>query len=111
MKCIQACQPVDPTQTMACYGHSAQHEEHAMETMIETGVCYGGQIDGTPSMQLCHLYRLYCALQVGQFFQMMLQAFNEPGYLEKLTGLDKLYDEGEAALETVDWDEEDEGDM
>jgi ubiquitin-like modifier-activating enzyme ATG7 len=44
-------------------------------------------------------------------FEMMLQAFNEPGYLEKLTGLDKLYDEGEAALETVDWDEEDEGDM
>ena len=46
-----------------------------------------------------------------QGFKMMLQAFNEPGYLEKLTGLDKLYDEGEAALETVDWDEEDEGDM
>ena len=46
-----------------------------------------------------------------QGFAMMLQAFNEPGYLEKLTGLDKLYDEGEAALETVDWDEEDEGDM
>jgi ubiquitin-like modifier-activating enzyme ATG7 len=44
-------------------------------------------------------------------FEMMLQAFNEPGYLEKLTGLDKLYDEGEAALETVDWDEDDEGDM
>ncbi|KIM80534.1 hypothetical protein PILCRDRAFT_789269 [Piloderma croceum F 1598] len=44
-------------------------------------------------------------------FEMMLQAFNEPGYLEKLTGLDKLYDEGEAALENVDWDEDDEGDM
>jgi len=44
-------------------------------------------------------------------FEMMLQAFNEPGCLEKLTGLDKLYDEGEAALETVDWDEDDEGDM
>jgi len=44
-------------------------------------------------------------------FEMMLQAFNKPGYLEKLTGLDKLYDEGEAALETVDWDEDDEGDM
>ena len=44
-------------------------------------------------------------------FDMMLQAFNEPGYLEKLTGLDKLYDEGEAALETVDWDVEDEGDI
>jgi ubiquitin-like modifier-activating enzyme ATG7 len=42
---------------------------------------------------------------------MMLQALDEPGYLEKLTGLDKLYDEGEAALVPVDWDEEDEGDM
>ena len=42
---------------------------------------------------------------------MMLKAFNETGYLEKLTGLDKLYEEGEDALESVDWDEEDEGDM
>jgi ubiquitin-like modifier-activating enzyme ATG7 len=39
---------------------------------------------------------------------MMLKAFNEPKFLEQLTGLDKLYDEGEAALEDVDWDEEDE---
>lgn len=42
---------------------------------------------------------------------MMLKAFNETGYLEKLTGLDKLYEEGEEALESVDWDEEDEGEM
>ncbi|KAG5636736.1 hypothetical protein H0H81_006994 [Sphagnurus paluster] len=40
-------------------------------------------------------------------FEMMLKAFNDPKYLPSLTGLDKLYDEGEAALETVDWDEED----
>jgi len=43
-------------------------------------------------------------------FDMMLQAFNELGYLESLTGLDKLHDEGQAALdamEAVDWDEED----
>jgi ubiquitin-like modifier-activating enzyme ATG7 len=39
---------------------------------------------------------------------MLLKVFNEPGFLEVLTGLDKLYDEGEAALEDVDWDEEDE---
>jgi ubiquitin-like modifier-activating enzyme ATG7 len=39
---------------------------------------------------------------------MMLKAFNETGYLEALTGLDKLYDQGEAALEDVDWDEEEE---
>jgi len=44
---------------------------------------------------------------------MLLQAFNETGYLEKLTGLDKLYDEGEAAMENVDWAEEsgDEGEF
>ncbi|KAI0315822.1 hypothetical protein OF83DRAFT_319626 [Amylostereum chailletii] len=40
-------------------------------------------------------------------FDMMLQAFNETGYLEKLTGLDKLHEEGEEAMEAVDWDEED----
>jgi ubiquitin-like modifier-activating enzyme ATG7 len=41
---------------------------------------------------------------------MLLQAFNDQKYLEKLTGLDKLYEEGEAALESVDWDEDDEDD-
>jgi ubiquitin-like modifier-activating enzyme ATG7 len=40
-------------------------------------------------------------------FDMMLKAFNDQKYLPALTGLDKLYDEGEAALESVDWDEED----
>lgn len=35
---------------------------------------------------------------------MLLKAFNDLKYLEKLTGLDKLYAEGEAALENVDWD-------
>ncbi|KAG6908597.1 hypothetical protein DXG01_004000 [Tephrocybe rancida] len=45
-------------------------------------------------------------------FDMMLKAFNDPKYLPQLTGLDKLYDEGEAALESVDWDEDDgEGDF
>lgn len=39
---------------------------------------------------------------------MLLRAFNETGYLETLTGLDKLYSEGEAALENVDWEVEDE---
>lgn len=41
-------------------------------------------------------------------FEMMLNAFTDQKYLPALTGLDKLYDEGEAALESVDWDEEDE---
>ena len=45
-----------------------------------------------------------------QGFDMMLKAFNETGYLEKLTGLDQLYEQGEGALESVDWDEEDEDD-
>ena len=38
---------------------------------------------------------------------MLLKAFNDRKYLETLTGLDKLYDEGEAILESVDWDQED----
>lgn len=38
-------------------------------------------------------------------FDMVLKAFNDTKYLEELTGLDKLFDEGEAALENVDWDE------
>ncbi len=40
-------------------------------------------------------------------FPLLLRAFNEPDFLEKLTGLDKLYDEGEAVLEAVEWDESD----
>ena len=43
-------------------------------------------------------------------FDMLLRAFNETGYLEKLTGLDKLYEEGQAALENVDWDIDEDGD-
>ena len=44
-------------------------------------------------------------------FDMLLRAFNETGYLEKLTGLDQLYEEGQAALENVDWDiDEDDND-
>ena len=39
-------------------------------------------------------------------FKVLLHAFNEPGYLERLTGLDKLQAEGEAALEAIDWDED-----
>ncbi|KAH9964020.1 hypothetical protein BJV74DRAFT_870571 [Russula compacta] len=37
---------------------------------------------------------------------MLLRAFNEPGFLEGLTELDKLHAEGEQALEAVDWEEE-----
>ena len=37
---------------------------------------------------------------------MLLEAFNDTKYLEKLTGLDKLFDEGEAALESVNWDDD-----
>ncbi|KAG8893812.1 Autophagy protein 7, partial [Tulasnella sp. 403] len=43
-----------------------------------------------------------------QGFEMLLKAFNELGFLEKLTGLDKLQDEGEAMMEAVDWDEDEE---
>jgi ubiquitin-like modifier-activating enzyme ATG7 len=36
---------------------------------------------------------------------MLLRAFNEEKYLEQLTGLDKLYEESEAALASADWAE------
>lgn len=42
-------------------------------------------------------------------FEMALRAFNETGYLEKLTGLDKLHADSEAAMESVDWVEGGEG--
>ena len=41
-------------------------------------------------------------------FAMLLRAFNETGYLEALTGLDRLYDEGDRALESVEWEDEEE---
>lgn len=40
-------------------------------------------------------------------FKILSNVFNEPGYLEQLTGLDKLQAESEAALEAIDWDEDD----
>jgi len=36
---------------------------------------------------------------------MLEKAFNETGYLEKLTGLDKLYEEATAVMEGLDFDE------
>ena len=36
-------------------------------------------------------------------FGMLLQAFNDPDYLERLTGLDKLKAETEAMLEGIEW--------
>ena len=45
-----------------------------------------------------------------QGWDMLVRAFNEPKFLEALTGLDKLYAEGEAVLESVDWEVEDEED-
>ncbi|KAG8876401.1 Autophagy protein 7 [Tulasnella sp. 331] len=39
-------------------------------------------------------------------FPMLLKVFNELGYLEKISGLDKLHDAGDAAMESVDWDED-----
>ncbi len=44
-------------------------------------------------------------------FEMLVKAFNDVKYLESLTGLDKLFSEGEAALEAVDWEEEGEDDF
>lgn len=39
-------------------------------------------------------------------FAMLLEAFKDAQYLERLTGLDKLAEESEAAMEGIDWDEE-----
>ncbi len=46
-------------------------------------------------------------------FDMLLKAFNEDQYLEKLTGLDKMYQEAEELEAALDWDveDEDEGDL
>jgi len=38
---------------------------------------------------------------------MLLEAFEDGKTLERMTGLDKLHDESEAAMEAVDWDEGD----
>jgi len=46
-----------------------------------------------------------------QGFDMLLQAFNDVKYLETLTGLDKLYNEGEAMLDDFDVNEEDKDDF
>lgn len=43
-------------------------------------------------------------------FDFLLRVFNESGYLEQLTGLDKLQEESEAAMEAVDWDEDEDED-
>jgi len=46
-----------------------------------------------------------------QGYEMLEKAFNETGYLEKLTGLDKMYEEATAAMEDVDFEEaEEDGD-
>jgi ubiquitin-like modifier-activating enzyme ATG7 len=42
-------------------------------------------------------------------FKMLLRAFNDTDYLEKLTGLDELHKESEAIMDDVDWDEGSEG--
>ena len=44
-------------------------------------------------------------------FDMLLQAFNETDYLERLTGLDELHKESEAVLDSLDWEEGSEGDF
>jgi len=42
---------------------------------------------------------------------MLVQAFNDTKYLEKLAGLDKLFAESEDALEAVEWEEEGDDDF
>ncbi|KAK4684304.1 ubiquitin-like modifier-activating enzyme ATG7, partial [Tremellales sp. Uapishka_1] len=42
-------------------------------------------------------------------FELLLRVFNENDFLEKLTGLDKLHEESEALMESLDWEEGSEG--
>lgn len=44
-------------------------------------------------------------------FSMLVQAFEDAKFLEKLTGLDKLADESEAMMDSIDWDEDDEEEL
>jgi len=44
-------------------------------------------------------------------FEMLLHAFNETDYLEKLTGLDELHKESEAVLDSLEWEEGSEEDF
>ncbi|KAG8898246.1 Autophagy protein 7 [Tulasnella sp. 408] len=67
-------------------------------TMIITGAAFGSCTGCSETVLKAY---------ESEGFPMLLKAFNEVGYLEKLTGLDKLHSEGEAALEAVDWDEDD----
>lgn len=41
-------------------------------------------------------------------FEMLLKAFDDAKYLERVTGLDKLEEETEGVMEGLDWDEEEE---
>ncbi|CED85092.1 Ubiquitin activating E1 enzyme-like protein [Phaffia rhodozyma] len=43
-------------------------------------------------------------------FSMLLESFNDPTYLPRLTGLDKLNEETEGVMKSLDW-EDDEGDL
>lgn len=44
-------------------------------------------------------------------FDMLLRVFNETDYLEQLTGLDELYKESEAVLDSLEWEEGSEEDF
>lgn len=64
----------------------------------------------SPSHLAAHLADLV-VLQVIAAYEkdgitMLLQAFDDASFLERLTGLDKLFAESEALMESVDWSEE-----
>ena len=74
-----------------CTGCSETVRRAVLTTSIMTHGCFW-------SSQVIRAYET-------EGFAMMLKAFNETGFLESLTGLDKLHAEGEQALEAVDWEE------
>jgi ubiquitin-like modifier-activating enzyme ATG7 len=53
-----------------------------------------------------YLFQQVVKAYEAEVFPMLLRAFNEESYLEQLTGLDKLYEEAQAALADNDWEGE-----
>jgi hypothetical protein len=60
----------------------------------------GGDASGNVQVLLLQVLKAY---ETRGF--VILRAFNETGFLEALTRLDKLHAEGEPALEAADWEE------
>ncbi|KAI9461353.1 hypothetical protein HD554DRAFT_2028255 [Boletus coccyginus] len=66
--------------------------------LLITGAAYNQCTGCSESKTILHAYER-------EGFGMLLRAFNESRYLEALTGLDQLYEQGEGVIES-NWQEE-----